>query len=107
MTITLSITASMNRPNADTWFARRASMPSNQSVSAEAMNSQKAHVAAHGQSEYIRATTTNIIGTRETVSTLGRVNFTRQVQTTVRSLAISCCNRAAIGAKLPRHPAGR
>jgi pantetheine-phosphate adenylyltransferase len=77
----------MKRPNDETWFARRASKPSNQSVNAEAMNSQKAHVAAHNRSVYIRPTTTNIMGTRESVSTLGKVNFTRPIQTTAPTLA--------------------
>src|SRR5581483_4912365 len=72
MTITLSMTASMNRPKDDTTPRSRAILPSSQSVSAAAMYSQNAIVAAQANSAYINATTMNISGTREIVSRLGR-----------------------------------
>src|SRR5882672_5779425 len=73
MTITLSITASMNRPNEDTSPRARAIIPSNQSVSAAAMKSQKAMVAAHSKSWFISQTIANMAGTRETVIQLATV----------------------------------
>ncbi len=57
----------MKRPKDDTSPRARAIMPSNQSVSAAAMNSQKAIVAAHGKSRFISQTMMNIAGMRETV----------------------------------------
>ena len=71
-TITLSITASMKRPKSDTIPRSRAILPSSQSVSAAAMNSQNAALFAHGASEYISPTTANISGTRERVRILGK-----------------------------------
>ena len=44
-TISLSATGSRKAPNAEVWFQRRASQPSNQSVNAAMMKAQAASVS--------------------------------------------------------------
>jgi hypothetical protein len=78
----------MNRPKDDTSPRARAIMPSNQSVSAAAMKSQNATVAAQPEfrSTFISQTMMNIAGTREMVIQLARVKRMDRSRNTRRTL---------------------
>src|SRR3954469_25694226 len=84
--MTLSITASINRPNDDTSPRARATMPSNQSVNAAAIKSQKVIVGAQSKSRFISQTIAKIGGTRETVSQLARVKQMTRSEDTRQTL---------------------